>query len=124
MQPRTSLKPVIWVGPSRHELKSLPREVQRAMGIIALSQAQRGRVDPSARLMRGARLRGVIEVRDDFDRRTYRLMYTTTFDEAIYALCAFPKKATSGIKTPKRLLALVEKRLRDARVIHPLEARQ
>lgn len=123
MQPRASLKPVIWVGPSRHELKSLPREVQRAMG-IALWQAQRGRVDPSARLMRGARLHGVIEVRDDFDRRTYRLMYTTTFDEAIYALCAFPKKATSGIKTPKRLLALVEKRLRDARVIHAFEARQ
>jgi phage-related protein len=73
--------------------------------------------------MRGARLRGVIEVRDDFDRRTYRLMYTT-FDEAIYALCAFPKKATSGIRTPKRLLALVEKRLRDARVIHAFEARR
>ena len=74
--------------------------------------------------MRGARLQRVVEVRDDFDRRTYRLMYTTTFDEAIYVLCAFPKKATRGIKTPRRLLALVEKRLRDARLIHAFEACQ
>lgn len=26
-------KPVIWVGPSRRELRSLPRQVQRTMGI-------------------------------------------------------------------------------------------
>ncbi len=122
MQPQVPVKPVIWVGPSRNELKALPREVQRAMG-IALWQAQRARVDPSAQTMRGARLHGVIEVRDDFDRRTYRLMYTTMFDEAVYVLCAFQKKAASGIKTPKRLLDLIAKRLRDARKIHALEAR-
>jgi phage-related protein len=101
MQLQAPLKPVTWVGPSRHELRALPREVQRTMG-IALWQAQLGRVDPSARLMRGARFHG----------------------EAIYIVCAFPKKATSGIKTPKRLLSLVEKRLRDARSIHAFEARR
>ncbi|MHB9004958.1 MAG: hypothetical protein ACYC6C_13045 [Coriobacteriia bacterium] len=39
-------------------------------------------------------------------------------------LCAFPKKSTRGISTPKRLLALVEKRLNDARVIHAMEVRR
>jgi phage-related protein len=46
------------------------------------------------------------------------------FDEEIYVLCAFLKKATRGIKTPRRLLALVEKRLGDARVIHAWKAVQ
>lgn len=91
---------------------------------LALWQAQCGGIDQSAWAMRGSRLRGVIEVRDDFDRRTYRLMYTVTFDEAVYVLCAFQKKATSGIKTPKRLLALVEKRLRAARALHALRDHQ
>ncbi len=123
MQSPAFLKPVVWVGPSRRELKALPREVQRAMG-MALWQAQSGVADPAARLMRGPQLHGVFEVSDDFDRRTFRMMYTTIFAEAIYVLCAFPKKSTKGIGTPRRLLVLVVKRLNDARAIHATEVRR
>ena len=122
MLPPSSFKTLVWVGPSRRELKALPRDVQRAMG-IALWQAQLGNRDPAARPMRGGHLREAIEIRDDFDRRTFRVMYTASFDEAVYVLCAFQKKATHGIKTPSHILALVERRLRVARAIHALGRR-
>ena len=110
-------KPVTWVGSARDELKALPREVQRTMG-IALWFAQLGSLHPAARPMKGRQLAGVIEIREDYDRSTYRLMYIAKLGDVIYALCAFQKKATKGIATPKRLLARVEERLRQARRIH------
>lgn len=122
VKPPAFIKPVVWVGPSRRELKALPREVQRAMG-MALWQAQNGAISPVARLMRGSQLHGVVEVSDDYGRRTFRMMYTTMFDEAVYVLCAFPKKSTRGVRTPQRLLALVASRLHDARTVHAMEVR-
>lgn len=109
-------KPVIWVGPARRELKALPREVQRTMG-IALWFAQQGQVHPSASPMKGS-LSGVVEVREDFDRNTYRLMYLAKLGDVIYVLTAFPKKATKGIATPKPILDRIAARLRQAKAIH------
>lgn len=117
MDQPTQPKPVIWVGPARRELKALPREVQRTMG-VALWFAQQGRIHPAAGLMKGKQFAGVIEVREDFDRNTYRLMYVAKLGEVIYVLCAFQKKATRGIATPKHLLDRVAERLRQARAIH------
>ena len=90
-------KPVVWVGPSRNEVKALPPEVRQAFG-VALWRAQCLAHVPSAHRMQGSRFRGVLEVRGDFDRMTYRMMLATNFDEAVYVLCAFPKKATRGIR--------------------------
>ncbi len=109
-------KPVIWVGPARRELKALPQEVQRTMG-IALWFAQQGKIHPAANPMRGG-LAGVVEVRDEFDRRTYRLMYVAKLGDVIYVLAAFQKKAVKGIATPKLLLDRIADRLRQARAIH------
>ncbi|MCX5733329.1 MAG: type II toxin-antitoxin system RelE/ParE family toxin [candidate division NC10 bacterium] len=109
-------KPVIWVGPSRGELQDLPREVRRTMG-IALWFAQQGRTHPTARQMKG-QLANVIEIREDFDRNTYRLMYVAKLGEVIYVLYAFQKKATKGIATSKHVLDRVLDRLRQARAIH------
>lgn len=117
MPSSTTPKPVIWVGPSRKELKALPPEVRQAFG-VALWRAQCLSHVPSAHSMQGLRFRGVLEVRGDFDRMTCRMMLATNFDEAVYVLCAFPKKATRGIRTPARRLALVAKRLGNARELH------
>ena len=109
-------KPVVWVGPARRELKELPREVQRTMG-IALWFAQQGSIHPAASPMKGS-LAGVIEVRDDYDRSTYRLMYLAKLGGVVYVLCAFQKKAKSGVATPKHLLDRVQERLRQAGKLH------
>lgn len=116
MQQTPVPKPVVWIGPARRELKDLPREVQRAMG-TALWFAQQGSIHPAASPMRG-NLAGVFEVREDFDRSTYRLMYVAKLGSVVYVLCAFQKKAKSGIATPKHLLNRVEERLRQAREHH------
>ena len=63
-------------------------------------------------------LAGVIEIRADYDRSTYRLMYLAKLGGIVYVLCAFQKKATSGIATPKPLLSRVAERLCQARKLH------
>ena len=110
-------RPLIWVGPSRRELKALPREVKRTMG-IALWFAQQGKHHPAARPLKGPKLSGVVEIRECYDRRTYRVMYITRLGDEVYVLCAFQKRSTSGIATPKHLLERVTARLQQARAIH------
>jgi phage-related protein len=60
----------------------------------------------------------VIEIREDFDRNTYRLMYVAKLGGVIYVLCAFQKKATKGVATSKHVLDRVLERLKQARTIH------
>jgi phage-related protein len=50
-------------------------------------------------------------VRADDAGGTYRAVYVAQFEEAVYVLHAFHKKATSGIATPKRELDLIRQRL-------------
>ena len=55
-----------------------------------------------------------MEIVDRHDTNTYRAVYTAQFDEAIYVLHAFQKKAKRGIATPKPELDLIRRRLADA----------
>lgn len=116
MRQTAAPKPVVWVGPARRELKDLPREVQRTMG-VALWFAQQGSAHPAAAPRKGP-LAGVIEVREDYDQGTYRLMNLVNLGSVVSVLCAFQKKAKSGIATPKPLLDRVAVRLRQARKLH------
>ena len=51
---------------------------------------------------------------EDYDRGTYRAVYTVRFSEAVYVLHVFQKKAKRGIATPKRDLELIRARLQEA----------
>jgi phage-related protein len=110
-------KPVIWVGQSRRELKALPRPVQRVLG-LALWTLQCRRTVAGASPMRGTRLRGVLEVREDFLGRKFRMMVAAQLGASVWVLCAYEKKARRGIRTPASLIARVERRLAEARIIH------
>jgi phage-related protein len=48
---------------------------------VALWFAQQGRIHPAASRMKGKQFAGVIEVREYFDRNTYRLMYVAKLGE-------------------------------------------
>jgi phage-related protein len=48
----TPLKEVVWVGPTRKELKEFPRPVQRAVG-LALYAVQLGETPPDAKPLKG-----------------------------------------------------------------------
>jgi len=107
------VKPCLFVGPSRRELKAFPEEVQGSVG-HALHQAQCGDEPDSAKALKGFGGRAVLELVDNFDGDTYRVVYTVRFAGIVYVLHAFQKKATKGSATPKHEIELIKSRLRDA----------
>jgi len=60
----------------------------------------------------------VLEVIEDYDRATYRAVYTVRFADAVYVLHCFQKKSARGIRTTQRDLDVIERRLRLAREDH------
>lgn len=117
MDRATRLRPVTWVGSSRHDLASFPQPVRRDMG-QALYVAQRGDTDPAAKPLKGFGGARVMEIVDRHDTNTYRAVYTVQFAEAIYVLHAFQKKSTRGTATPARDIDLIRRRLADAERLH------
>jgi phage-related protein len=64
-----------------------------------------------------------VEIVSDNDGNTYRAVYTTKFEDAVYVLHCFQKKSKKGGKTPKPDLDLIERRLRDAKLLHEASRR-
>ena len=71
--------------------------------------AQRGGKHPDAKALSGFGGAGVLEVVRDFRGDAFRAVYTVRF--------AFQKKSTAGSQTPRREIALIRQRLRDAEEI-------
>lgn len=59
---------------------------------------------------------GVFEIVEDHRGDTYRAIYTVRFESAIYVLHSFQKKSPSGIRTPRKDVGLVGRRLAEARM--------
>ena len=93
-----------------------PRRFRTSSG-YALYEAQRGKHHPSANQLQGM-LRGLIEIVDDFDGGSYRVIYTVKLAGVVYALHVFQKKATHGIATPRREIALIMARWQRAQRQH------
>jgi phage-related protein len=110
------LKPVIWVGSSRKDLRAFPEPVQDHLG-YALYVAQRGGKHRDAKTLSGFGGAGVVEVVNDFRGDTFRAVYTVRYAGAVYVLHAFQKKSKTGRETPRRDIALVKQRLREAEQI-------
>jgi phage-related protein len=106
-------KPLFWVGSSKEELLALPESVKDEIG-TALSVAQFGGKHPSAKPWRGEGP-GVFEVVEDYRGDSYRAVYTVRFERAIYVLHAFQKKSPSGIRTAKKDVELIGRRLSEAK---------
>jgi phage-related protein len=111
-----SLKPVIWVGSSRKDLRTFPELVQDHVG-YALYVAQRGGKHRDAKALSGFGGAGVVEVVKDFRGDTFRAVYTLRYAGAVYVLHAFQKKSKTGRETPRRDIDLVKQRLREAEQI-------
>ncbi len=111
------LKLVEWVGSSLDDLREFPQEVQQMMG-YALYLAQCGEKHDSVRPLKGFKGAGVLEVIEDFDGDTYRVVYTVKFQDVIYVLHSFQKKSKHGISTPRQDIELIEARLKQAKEYH------
>ena len=108
-----SLKPVIWVGSSRKDLRGFPDAVQDHMG-YALYVAQRGDKHRDAKVLTGFGGAGVVEIVKDYRGDTFRAVYTLRYAGAVYVLHSFQKKSKTRRETPRRDLELIKQRLREA----------
>ncbi len=113
-------KPLAWIGSSRKDLKSFPEDVRDLFG-YALYVAQMGGKHPDAKPLTGFGGAGVLEIVDDHQGSTYRVVYTVRLGEVVYALHAFQKKSTAGIATRKQDVDLVKQRLKQAEELHRQE---
>jgi phage-related protein/predicted XRE-type DNA-binding protein len=121
MSDEPSLKPVIWVGSSRKDLREFPEPIQDHMG-YALYVAQRGGKHRDAKAVRGFGGAGVVEIIEDYRGDTFRAVYTLRFARAVYVLHAFQKKSKTGRETPRRDIDLIKQRLREAELCQGDEA--
>jgi phage-related protein len=111
-----SLKPLHWVGSSKRDLLSLPGAVMDLFG-FALYLAQDGKKHEQAKPLRGFGSASVLEVVEDWDRSTYRAVYTVRFESAVFVLHVFQKKSKRGAATPKADIDLIRERLKVAEQI-------
>jgi len=108
-------KEVVFLGDSLEVLKDFPEETRISMG-HALREAQEGGKALYAKPLKG--IGGgatVIEICDDHDSNTYRVMYTVKIGSKLYVLHAFQKKSKRGIETPKSEIEIIKARLRKAK---------
>jgi phage-related protein len=108
-----SPKPLHWIGSSKRDLKALPKSVEDLFG-FALYLAQAGKKHEQAKPLKGFGSAGVLEVTEDWDRNTYRAVYTVRFKSAVFVLHVFQKKSKRGTATPKADLDLIRERLKVA----------
>lgn len=113
----SQLKPIVWIGSSRKDLKTFPRDVQADIG-YALYAAQRGEEYASVKALKGFGGRSVLEIVAPQNSHTYRAVYPVRFQGAIYVLHAFQKKSKKGIATPKHDVDLIHRRLAEAERHH------
>lgn len=111
------LKPVVWIGSSRRDLKALPEAVQRGIG-RALKQAQQGEKPASAKPLSGFGGASVLEIKSNYDNDTFRAVYTVRFAERLYVLHVFQKKSKRGSETTPQDIKLVQERLKAAETLH------
>ena len=109
---RLNLRDAIWVGNSKAQLKEFPQSVQKDIG-DALFIAQAGSLSPAAKPFKGVGS-GVFEIRADSRTDTYRAVYAVKIGERVYVLHCFQKKSRRGIKTAKKDVDLIKRRLRMA----------
>jgi phage-related protein len=80
----------------------------------ALYLAQAGNKHEQAKPLKGFGSAGVLEVVEDWDRRTYRAVYTVRLRGVVLVLHVFQKKSARGVATAKADVDLIHERLRVA----------
>src|SRR5471030_1512047 len=73
-----------------------------------------GKKHEQAKPLKGFGSAGVLEVVEDWDRSTYRAVYTVRFEGAVFVLHMFQKKSKRGAATPKADIDLIRERLQVA----------
>jgi phage-related protein len=89
---------------------AFPEPVQRQM-IAALRMAAGGEKTETAKPMKGFGS-GIFEIALRYRGDAFRAIYAVQTDEDVWVLHTFQKKASAGIKTPKREIELIRERIK------------
>jgi phage-related protein len=111
MRQKPDLKPVVWVGSSRKDLRAFPDGAQDKIG-TALQQVQYGSRPASVRTLSGFGSANVAEIKVSDDGDAYRAVYTARFAEYIFVLHAFQKKSSHGVETARQDIEMIRIRLK------------
>lgn len=96
-----------WLGSSLEDLRAFPEDARRAAG-YQLGRVQQGLLPTDWKPMTTVGP-GVVEIRVH-TRGEHRIFYVAKFEEAVYVLHAFEKRAR---QTPQSEIALAQRRLAD-----------
>ncbi|MGH7998063.1 MAG: type II toxin-antitoxin system RelE/ParE family toxin [Brasilonema sp.] len=110
--PEVPLRPLVWMGDSRKNIREFPSEVRASLG-YALQLVQAGETPMDAKPFKGVGS-GVYEIVKRYETDTYRAVYAVKIGEKVYVLHAFQKKSKQGIKTPQTDVDLIKQRYKDA----------
>ena len=91
---------VLWISSSLKDLRKFPEAVKDEIGYI-LYTIQIGEHHPNIMPLTGFP-GGVMEIKSDYDKDTYRAVYAAKLGDEIYVLHTFKKKSKKGIKIPKK----------------------
>ncbi|HEX6751275.1 MAG TPA: type II toxin-antitoxin system RelE/ParE family toxin [Longimicrobium sp.] len=111
-------RPLAWIGSAYKDYCEFPEEVQDDLG-YRLYRVQIGASNiPGAKPLSQGMLKGlgITELIDDYDKDTYRVVYTTKLSGMVYVLHAFKKKSKHGIATSQHDMDLIRARY-DAAVL-------
>jgi phage-related protein len=103
-------RPISWIRAALKEFETFP-EGARSICLTALTIAAEGGKADIAKPMHGLGS-GVFEIALPFRGNAFRVVYVVQLGEEIWVVDAFQKRATQGIKTPKREVDLIKDRLK------------
>jgi phage-related protein len=113
------IRQIVWVGSSLKDLRKFPDSVKDEVGYI-LYLVQIGKHHKNIKPLTGF-ASGVMEIKSDYDKDTYRAVYAVKLANEIYVLHAFKKKSKTGIKLPKEDIELIRQRLIRAQELAKIE---
>jgi phage-related protein len=107
------LRPLVWLGNTRKNLKGFPEGAQKLLG-DELQLIQFGGMPKDAKPFKGVGS-GVLELALRYASDAYRAVVAVQLGRRIYVLHAFQKKSKKGIATPQRDVDLIKQRYAEAR---------
>ncbi len=107
------MRKVSWVKTALKDFMEFPDEVQARM-MHGLEEISVGLFPDFAKPLKGLD-GGVFELALPFRGNAWRTIYALKIDTDIWVIHAFQKKSTSGIKTQKSDIELIERRIKQLR---------
>ena len=110
-------KKLEFIGSSKKDLGDFPEDVEDVMGWTLLD-LQDGVKRKDVKPLKGYGGAHVMEICENYDTDTYRMVVTVEYEEAIYVLHSYKKKSKKGSEVPKNDKTTIESRLKMAAEKH------